>query len=42
MTIDIITGYTFDAGYTFGAHCMEQISRDSDHARQWHLTWQGP
>jgi hypothetical protein len=21
MTIDIITGYTFDAGYTFGAHC---------------------
>ncbi len=22
MTIIIITGYTFDAGYTFGAHCI--------------------
>ncbi len=22
MTIDIITSYTFDAGYTFGAHCI--------------------
>ncbi len=22
MTVDIITGYTFDAGYTFVAHCM--------------------
>ncbi len=21
MTIDIITGYTFGAGYTFGTHC---------------------
>ncbi len=23
MTIDIIRGYTFDAGYTFGAHCKQ-------------------
>ncbi len=22
MTIDIITSYTFGAGYTFGAHCI--------------------
>ncbi len=22
MTVDTVTGYTFDAGYTFGAHCM--------------------
>jgi hypothetical protein len=22
MTVDTLTGYTFDAGYTFGAHCI--------------------
>jgi hypothetical protein len=27
MTIDIITGYTFGAGYTFSAHCIYRNDR---------------
>jgi hypothetical protein len=34
MTIIIITGYTFGAGYTFGTHCRE-VDRRRPSEGQW-------